>query len=1021
MASEKAPNGASAGPPPTLDKNTASLWDKLPPWISSNSRSWKSWKVLLRCWVAAWVCFVIMLPDRSLATLGNTAFFALLLSVMLPPNMPVQIFMIVMTTLVLGVALGWAISCAAMKAALAARDQVLLQQTLQTEAQSAAGLSNPDALFRNAIFNGDFLDTRSSVVYGVFLAFGCFLFGLIRAYAPKLTLMSVFGTIAIDIFCSYGPLFPFAQYTLLNSLLTSVACYIAIALVFITLAFPETMNHSYLDASAGLLEQLKNILSMQDYVLQSGPEELKAGSTLATKVSTARVAMLTQVQQLVSQKQMLSIEFSWGRWNGEDVQEMLEPMLTLVTRLGALSIFAKMIAHPISPPESYSKDTDSTADTITTSVTVGDSFLLRQFREHNTIVEAENNVRLVDILPALREATAEVRATGVEVLAAIQALIVTVNTKRYKRGSAEQDARLVELDKKLSALRTAMGDFKSDRRFLILQPYQYLFEQADAGVVKNVPLRSLYLSFVFASNLTTTCNAIISLAENVNHTAAKRTKAKLWFPKGLRAIGKLLRSPLGAGQSAAGEDSQPEQTVESEDTKNYKLDPDSRPPKNAMQRVANIIHKLYKWTKTPEALFTFRYVFLTIALWIPQVVKSSAHFVYAQRGVWSVALIMAQTTLNIYASDQVFNYFMRLGGTFFGALLGMVCWYIGAGKGTGNQYGLAAVTAAFLLVLVFFRINAPPQYLVGVLMSGATFALVLGYSWIDGNLHGVFSSVGFGWDVTWRRWVTVMIGSAASFIIMMLPPKSGRKAVRLSNASTIAGLSYLFSHLTTIWMRSAESFEPVRQEKGDDIRRMWPPELREKVVALAEQIQDLRVRTVMSKWEGSVRGAWAFEEYNRLVELQDDMLANLILMGGALSNLNPEMRKATLPHTFVLNPHFISDVISMFFLISQSLRTGEPLHQAQYRNLVDRLHYHSGFAYASDAAADHPAHTKSKAALRQAVGSYDYMFYATAVVAVLQMAHSLNELRTVVADLCGEVPLPGFEEWREEYDRSHVV
>lgn len=158
-----------------------------------------------------------------------------------------------------------------------------------------------------------------------------------------------------------------------------------------------------------------------------------------------------------------------------------------------------------------------------------------------------------------------------EVLAAIQALIVTVNTKRYKRGSAEQDARLVELDGKLSALRTAMGDFKSDRRYLLLQPYQYLFEQADAGVLKNVPLRSLYVSFVFASNLTTTCNAIISLAENVKYTAAKRTKAKLWFPKGLRAIGKLLRSPIGAGQSAAGEDSQPEQTVESEDTKIYSM------------------------------------------------------------------------------------------------------------------------------------------------------------------------------------------------------------------------------------------------------------------------------------------------------------------------------------------------------------------------------------------------------------------------------------------------------------------
>ena len=58
---------------------------------------------------------------------------------------------------------------------------------------------------------------------------------MIRAYAPKLILMSVFGTVSLDIFCvrlsyyevysslnipqSYGPLFPFAQYTLLNSLL----------------------------------------------------------------------------------------------------------------------------------------------------------------------------------------------------------------------------------------------------------------------------------------------------------------------------------------------------------------------------------------------------------------------------------------------------------------------------------------------------------------------------------------------------------------------------------------------------------------------------------------------------------------------------------------------------------------------------------------------------------------------------------------------------------------------------------
>lgn len=105
---------------------------------------------------------------------------------------------------------------------------------------------------------------------------------------------------------------------------------------------------------------------------------------------------------------------------------------------------------------------------------------------------------------------------------------------------------------------------------------------------------------------------------------------------------------------------------------------------------------------------------------------------------------------------------------------------------------------------------------------------------------------------------------------MMLPPKSGRKAVRLRNASTLSGLSYLYSHLTSLWLSAADG--PL--QAGD----RWPAELRGKFIALAEQIQDLRLRTAMSKWEGSVRGAWAAEEYNRLLEVESDMLSSLVLV-----------------------------------------------------------------------------------------------------------------------------------------------
>ncbi|KAH9849321.1 hypothetical protein C2E23DRAFT_870653 [Lenzites betulinus] len=950
-----------------------------------------------------------MLPNKSLSTLGNTAFFSLLLSVMVPPNMPFQVFLFVITTIVLGLALGWAIACAGMAAALAARDQTLLRQSLQQQAQSTAGLANPDALFQAAIFNGNFLDTRSTVVFGVFLGFGCFLFALIRAYAPKLTIMSVFGTIAIDIFCSFGPLFPFAQYTLLNSILTSVACYIAIALLFIIIIFPESLNHSYLCSAAELVDKFKGILLMQDDVLRTNPQDIVPGSPMAIKTNMARGAVVQQLQQLMGQKQFLNVEFSWGRWNGDDIKDMLEPMQIVATRLSALNGFAKVMNNPFSPG-SKQDDTESVSESDTSdSTAVDDTFLLRQFRERNIAAEHEHNVRLVDVLPSIREATAELRTAAVGALSALQALIVAVNTNRYRRGHVLQDTRLAELDQALSTLRAAQENFKTDRRLVLLQPYRDVMDKLEMGAVNKIPLRALYQSFVFAANLAAACNGIVMLAEQVSATAARRTRARLWAPKGLRAIVKLLRSSDGAGKGAVGEDAQPEQEVESEEKKEYKLDPDSRPPEFMLQRFAGCIHMLFKWAKTPEALFAFRYVLLSIALWIPQVVKSTAHLAYSERAVW--ALIMAQTTLNIYASDQIFNYVMRISGTFFGALLGMVCWYIGAGRGNGNPYGMAAIVAVGLLPLQFLRIFSPPQYMVGVLMSAATFVLVVGYSWIDGNLNGIFQSVGLGWAVTWRRWVLVMIGCAASFIVMMLPPKSGRKAVRLRNASTLSGLSYLYSHLTSLWLSAADG--PL--QAGD----RWPAELRAKFIALAEQMQDLRLRTAMSKWEGSVRGAWAAEEYNRLLEVESDMLSSLVLMGGALANLDPSLRKSTMPYTHVLNPHFISDMMSMFYLISQSLRTGEPLHQAQYRNLADRLHYHGGVAASRYGGGASPEARGTN--FRQSLTSYEYMFYATAVVGVLQVVQGLNEARTIVARLCGEVPLEGFARWREDYDRTHAV
>lgn len=108
---------------------------------------------------------------------------------------------------------------------------------------------------------------------------------------------------------SYGPLFPFAQYTLLTSLLISLSCYIAIGIVVIVFVFPETLNHATLTSAITLLEKIEGLVKLQEEVLSVGAqpddsdsekgltqetliEAFSNGAPLLEKLAGARDAMI---------------------------------------------------------------------------------------------------------------------------------------------------------------------------------------------------------------------------------------------------------------------------------------------------------------------------------------------------------------------------------------------------------------------------------------------------------------------------------------------------------------------------------------------------------------------------------------------------------------------------------------------------------------------------------------------------------------------------------------------------------
>jgi hypothetical protein len=126
--------------------------------------------------------------------------------------------------------------------------------------------------------------------------------------------LSIFGTIAIDIFCvrhsnihrlfltlilpqTIGPLFPFTQYNILNSLLIPVSIYIAIAVVVTIFVFPQTAHYAFLGMVTPLLGQMKALLDAQEDLLTSAPGSISPESPKALQWRATRVSMFTTHQR----------------------------------------------------------------------------------------------------------------------------------------------------------------------------------------------------------------------------------------------------------------------------------------------------------------------------------------------------------------------------------------------------------------------------------------------------------------------------------------------------------------------------------------------------------------------------------------------------------------------------------------------------------------------------------------------------------------------------------------------------
>ena len=162
---------------------------------------------------------------------------------------------------------------------------------------------------------------------------------------------------------------------------------------------------------------------------------------------------------------------------------------------------------------------------------------------------------------------------------------------------------------------------------------------------------------------------------------------------------------------------------------------------------------------------------------------------------------------------------------------------------------------------------------------------------------------------------------------MMSPPKSGRKAVRLRAAASIDELGHAYTMLMSAWIVEDDSRKDAPYPSTN-----WVKPFRQRLVAVTAQIQASKQQMMLATWEGSIRGRWPKDEYFKLTEVQEEMIAVLaqvrdveqmldyavivyrcLQLGGSLWKLDTKWRQSLLPNTKVVDPNFVRDSDSRYF------------------------------------------------------------------------------------------------------------
>ncbi|KAJ6789148.1 hypothetical protein PWT90_01541 [Aphanocladium album] len=986
-------DAAAASPaahePAPLPKDTR----RLPQWLDHFNR--RDLTTLLRCLIAVWVASLLMLINPSLQRFGQSTFLAAIVLFIIPPAGNFFVALVGYLSLLFGMCLAWAWGLATMKAAQAARpaaDTAARLQALRQEVgriAQATGNNNTADISQKLVHDGFMLDARVTTVYFVM---GCaFIYAVSRfRYTYNMSVLAqIFGIIATDIFIVIGPTLTKWTPTLAETVVLPAACGSAIGIFCILFILPQS-------SSLMALGHMQDMLAMLNYPIQTARQLVSCSLDVdANRLRETKQRVITLYAELQPNIAFLPVELSRGLWSCDDINSIHSKLRDVVASTFAMTDF--QIARANSQ-EKADRLRDMTESLPSTSSDMKESTTRDPRRARilqnpvliNALISPGSIGASDDIRLALHDSSRALLDAMTEGISHLVGTFRLVNSNRWFVSKAAR----ARLPQSANALRQISAKLSAARESCIAETTKSAIELHgnlfdENGLLKtelqDAPrqVAALFIAFVIEEHVITTSASFQALTDEVARLLESRTKVQVWLPSKLQAIFRRATSDEEASTAALpGQDGVDPDRIQAQSRETQRrikvVSRGQGIPRKRGHPIARGIAAFGAWLTAPGSLYALRVVAATIALGIPAVLPNTAGFYYREKGLW--ALITAQTCILMYMSDFTFSILTRTISTISGGVISLVIWYIGAGNGIGNPYGLGAALPFGLVIFVYCRLWLPAAYLGATALGCATFILIIGYSWDMYHLKA-YGLPGSGYGTFWKRLVMVLVGFAASLVVQMLPkPPSGTIHVAKSLANNLHTISDHYALLIAHWGTGksiGEDFAGVRAV------------ITKTGLGVAQVLSSLHTPIAMLKFETSTS---PFDQatLRRAQELMIRMNQALTKLALAATILPMEYQQRLIKYSGIADDASISNIMSVLALTKQSLRNGGALPERLPTPLM-------ATCYGEFASKQTGVELR-----REDMETEDFRRYCVALSSYLSFLHYTDELVELLKESVGE-------------------